>query len=115
LAKKAKREARRKTSTKRINNVHVLQGDEAEEVGDPGAVDVELREDSRKREVEELIEEEVEEEEEEEEEAELMTGVEDVKGVLKFQEVVGEVVEVEGWCQRRMLSKDKLGLTNKYR
>ena len=51
MAKGAKRQ-------KGMNNVHVLQGDEAGEVGDPGTMDMELREDSREREVEELIEEE---------------------------------------------------------
>ena len=94
-------------TAKRINYVHMLQGDGEEEVEEPRAVDVDLREDSQEREVEEMVE--------PEEEVEPMKRVEHVEEALELQEVVGEVVEGEDWNRRRMLSKDKLSSIDKCR
>ena len=59
-----------------IDCPHMLQGDEEEEVEEPGTVDVEPREDKKEREVDELVK--------PEEEVGLMKGLEHVEEGLKL-------------------------------
>ena len=103
MTKKAKQEVRPKVTVKQINCSHILQ-DEEEEVEEPRTVDVEPTEEKQEREVKELVQ--------PEEEVHCSTN-EMARARGRGGRVVGEVMEVEDWCQRRILSKDKSSLTDK--